>query len=333
MVNNDMHLVDNLFEQDSLEHASLRDGFSAGILEAGERDENVVVLSADVSDSVRAAAFKEKYPKRYVELGVAEQNLAVVASGLANYGKVPFIATYAVFSPGRNWEQIRTTVALADLPVKIIGMHTGVSVGPDGATHQALEDITLMRVVPNMQILVPCDREEARKAILAAAWNNKPTYIRFTRHETPVFTTSETPFEPGKAEYLWRSENPEVAIMGAGPLLYDALQAAQSLQNEGIGTSVLNLHSVKPMDIPRVLEAAGDAGAVVSVEEHQILGGVGGTIAEILTQNNPVPQEMVAVHDKFGQSGKAEELLEHYGLNTHGIIAAVHRVRQRAHGR
>lgn len=331
MINNQLHLVTDIFETDTLESAPLRDGFGEGVVEAGKQDEKVVVLCADVADSVRATAFKEAFPKRFIEVGVAEQNLATIASGLANYGKVPFIVTYAAFSPGRNWEQIRTTIAIADLPVKIMGMHTGVSVGPDGATHQALEDITLMRVVPNMTIIVPCDKEEARKAVLYAAKNNKPTYVRFTRHKTPVFTTKETPFEVGKAEYLWRSEYPKVAIMGAGPLLYDALQAARILEARGIGTSVLNLHSIKPMDIAKVLEASRDAGAVVTVEEHQILGGVGGTIAEILTQNHPVPQEMVAMHDRFGQSGTSRELLDYYRLNTDGIVEAALKAHARAH--
>lgn len=328
----ELSLVADIFEREKLEHASLRSGFSDGVLEAAEHNERVVVLSADVSDSVQASAFKKKFPERYVEVGVAEQNLATIASGLANYGKIPCIATYAVFSPGRNWEQIRTTIALANLPVKIMGMHTGVSVGPDGATHQALEDITLMRVLPNMTIFVPCDKEEARKAVLTAIANDKPTYIRFTRHDTPVFTTKKTPFEAGKAEYLWRSAEPRVAIMGAGPLLYEALHAARILEQQGIGTSVLNLHSIKPMDIPKVLEASRDAGAVVSVEEHQILGGVGGTIAEILVQNTPMPQEMVAMHDAFGQTGKAQELLNHYNLTTEGIVQAALRANTRAHG-
>jgi transketolase len=331
MINNDLQLIEHIFDKDALVQAPVRDGFALGVVEAGEKDERVVVLSADVSDSVRASAFKEKFKERYIEVGVSEQNLATLASGLANYGKIPFIAAYAVFSPGRNWEQIRTTIALSDLPVKIMGMHTGVSVGLDGATHQALEDITLMRVLPNMTIIVPCDSEEARKAVLASTWNKKPTYIRFTRHHTPVFTTKDTPFEIGKAEYLWRSHEPKVAILGAGPLLYDALQAAKILEGRGVGSSVLNLHSIKPMDIPKVLEASRDAGCVVSIEEHQILGGVGGTIAEILAQNTPMPQEMVAVHDTFGQTGTASELLEHYRLNTQGIVDAAIRAYDRAH--
>jgi len=330
MVNDELQLHPELFEPDKLPHAGLRDGFGEGILEAAAHDERVVVLSADLSDSVRATAFKEQYPERYVEVGVAEQNLAGIAAGLANVGKVPFMVTFAAFSPARNWEQIRTTIALSELPVKVVSTHAGVSVGKDGATHQALEDITLMRVMPQMELVVPCDREEARKAVVASVATNKPTYIRLTRHETPVFTTKDTPFQIGRAEYLWRSAKPRVALLGAGPLLYQALEAARSLEREGIGTSVVNLHSIKPMDIERVKEAARDAGAVVSIEEHQILGGVGGTVAEVLVQNIPVPQEMVAVHDQFGQSGSAVELLEHYQLTTAAIVEAARKARARA---
>ncbi len=329
MVPNDQKLHTDVFDIGKVPYASLRDGLSEGLLELAEKDERVVVLSADVSESVKVAAFKDRYPERYIELGVAEQNMAGVAAGLANYGKIPYIAAYAAFSPGRNWEQIRTLIALSDLPVKIMGMHTGVSVGPDGATHQALEDITLMRVVPNMQIIVPCDKEEARKAVVAASTNGKPTYIRFTRPKVPHFTTTETPFRQSRAEYLWHSDSPQVAIIGVGPILHDALLAARELEREGIGTSVLNVHSIKPMDIEMVLEATRRAGRVVTVEEHQILGGVGGTIAEILAQNTPLPVEMVAVHDQFGQSGTAEELLDNYGLNIEGIMLACKRVLSR----
>jgi len=329
MIPEEQKLHSDALDIEKVPYASLREGLSEGLLELAERDERVVVLSADVSSSVKVAAFKEKYPERYIELGVAEQNMAGVAAGLANYGKIPYIAAYAAFNPGRNWEQIRTLIALSDLPVKIMGMHTGVSVGPDGATHQALEDITLMRVLPNMQIIVPSDKEEARKAVLAASENGKPTYIRFTRHKTPVFTTADTSFEQGKAEYLWHSEHPQVTIIGAGPILHDALLAAQSLEKEGIGTSILNVHSIKPMDIEKVLEAARSAGRVVTVEEHQILGGIGGTVAEVLAQNTPLPIEMVAVHDEFGQSGTADELLDSYGLNAESISDACKRVLSR----
>ncbi len=329
MLPHDQKLHPDIFSVTLLPHRATRDGFGDAIVEVAEGDERVVVLCADVTESVRLAAFKERFPDRYVEMGVAEQNMALVAAGLAAAGKIPFIAAYAAFNPGRNWEQIRTTIALSDLPVKIMGMHTGVSVGPDGATHQALEDITLMRVMPNMRIIVPADAEEARKAVHAVVRNDKPTYVRFTRMETPVFTTHDSPFAEGRAEYLWRSNEPRVALIGAGPLLYAALQAARALEQEGIGTSVLNVHSVKPMDIEKVKEAARDAGAVVTVEEHQILGGIGSTIAEILVQNTPAPQEMVAVHDRFGQSGTPEELLVQYGLTQDAIVAAAKRVLER----
>lgn len=326
MINSDLHLHPDLFDRAAVPAASMRDAIGEALVEVAAEDDRVVVLSADVSESVRVDAFRKRFPERYIEVGVAEQNLAGIAAGLANVGKIPYIATFAVFSPGRNWEQIRTTIALSNLPVKILGTHAGVGVGKDGATHQALEDITLLRVMPNMTLIVPADKEEARKAIHAARTNNKPTYIRIARHETPVFTTGDTPFEISKAEYLWHSEHPKVAFMGAGPMLYNALEAAQTLSHEGVGSIVLNLHSIKPMDIERVKEAAARARAVVSLEEHQILGGVGGTIAEILAQNEPFPMEMVAVHDRFGQSGTAEELLREYRLDTGAVMDAARRV-------
>lgn len=332
MLNQELNVHPDTLDRSKVIHKSTRDGFGRAIIEAAERDERIVVLCADVAESVRLGTFREQFPDRYIEVGVAEQNMANLASGLANYGKIPFMATFAAFSPGRNWEQIRTAIALTELPVKIMGMHSGVTVGEDGATHQALEDITLMRVVPHMQVLVPIDEEEARKAVLAAAQTDRPTYIRCTRNKTPVVTTPESPFRIGKAEYLWRGDTPQVAFMGVGPILYGALEAAQQLEREGIGSSVLNLHSVKPMDIERVKEAARDAGSVVSIEEHQILGGVGGTIAEILAQNMPTPLEMVAVHDRFGQSGSADELMREYRLDTSAIIEAARRVLARAHG-
>ena len=326
MINSDLHLHSSIFDRDKIPRAGMRDAIDEALLALAEKDDRVVALSADVSESVRLDGFKKKYPERYIEVGVAEQNLAGVASGLANYGKIPYIATFAVFSPGRNWEQIRTTIALSELPVKIIGTHTGVGVGADGATHQALEDITLMRVLPHMELIVPMDKEEARKAIIASHRSDKPTYIRITRHETSLCTTPDTPFEIGKADYLWHSKKASVAIIGAGPLLYDALHVAQRLEQEGIGSSVLNVHTVRPMDVERVKEAARNAGAVVTLEEHQILGGVGGTIAEVLVQNDPVPVEMVAVHDRFGQSGKASELLHEYKLDEQAIYEAAKRV-------
>lgn len=326
MIPDQVKLVPDLFNTDKIEKRPTRDGFGHGSVEAGKADERVVVLCADLAESTRAEWFKKEFPDRYIELGVAEQNLAGVAAGLAVYGKIPFIASYAAFNPGRNNEQIRTAIALNDVPVKICGMHAGVSVGPDGATHQALEDVALMRVIPNMSVVVPCDAEEARKAVVAAAKTGKPCYLRFGRTETPVFTTPETPFEIGKAEYFWHSEKPAVALMAAGSLVYSALKAAHELESEGVPTSVLNLHSIKPMDVEKVIEAAKEAGAVVTVEEHQILGGLGSTVAEVLVQNFPVPMEFIGVHDKFGQSGEPSELLEHYGMGISSIKNAVRKV-------
>ncbi len=321
--------------------ANTRDGFGKALMELGEKNKNVVALCADLAESTRMLAFKEKYPDRYVELGVAEQNLATIASGLANYGKIPFIASYATFSPGRNNEQIRTTITLNDVPVKIIGSHAGVSVGPDGATHQALEDIALMRVQPNVVVLSPCDIEEARKATLSAAENGSPTYIRLAREKTPVMTTAETPFEIGKANVVWTTQDStlnhdsqgrtlktEVAIFATGPLLFNALRAAKKLENE-IGITVINLHTIKPLDEEIILRCAKDAGAVVTVEEHQIAGGMGSAVAELLAQKCPTPIEFVGVRDRFGQSGTPEELIEHYGMGVQNIINAVKNVIKR----
>ncbi len=325
MIPNNAKLVQNIFDE-KIARKPTRDGFGTGVTEAGREDSRVVVLCADLAESTRAEWFQKEFPDRYIELGVAEQNLAGVAAGLAAYGKIPFIASYAAFNPGRNNEQIRTAIALNDVPVKVCGMHAGVSVGPDGATHQALEDVALMRVIPNMTVIVPCDAEEARKAVRAAAQTGTPAYIRFGRTETPVFTTPDTPFEIGKAEYFWRSEHPQVALMAMGSLVYQTLKAAHELESEGIQTSVLNLHSIKPMDIEKVIEAAREASAVVTVEEHQILGGLGSTVAEVLVQNQPVPMEFIGVHDRFGQSGEPAELIEHYGMGVGSIKDAVRRV-------
>ncbi len=283
------------------------------------------MLCADLAESTRTLAFKEKYPNRYIEVGVAEQNLATVASGLANYGKIPFITSYAAFSPGRNNEQIRTTISLNNVPVKIAGAHAGLSVGPDGATHQALEDIALMRVQPNMTVLYPCDSEEARKATLAAAAHPGPVYIRLAREKTPVMTTADTPFQIGKANVVWESDHkPEVVIFATGPLLYQALQAAKELEFK-VPTTVINIASIKPLDVETIVAAAKDAGAVITVEEHQAAGGMGSAIAELLAAECAVPIEFVAVHDRFGQSGTAEELYKEYGLDAPYIVEAITR--------
>lgn len=302
-----------------------RDGFGDALLELGEKDPRVVAVCADLAESTRMLAFREKYPERYIEVGVAEQNLATVASGLANYGKIPFIASYATFSPGRNNEQIRTTISLNNVPVKIVGSHAGLSVGPDGATHQALEDIALMRVQPNMTVISPCDKEEARKATLAAAAYDGPVYIRLAREKTPVITTKESPFLIGKAELLWLGENPQVAIFATGPLLHNALLAAKQLESE-IAVSVINVHTIKPLDEKTITAAAKNAGAVVTVEEHQIAGGLGSAIAEVLARTSPVPIEFIGVYDRFGQSGEAAQLIVEYKLGVQDIVEAVKNV-------
>ena len=317
-------LIDDLKKT---EMAPTRDGFGKGIVDAGEKDEKIIVLCADLAESTRCHWFREKFPARYIEIGVAEQNLAAVASGLANYGKIPFIASYAAFNPGRNNEQIRTLVSLSKLPVKICGAHAGVSVGPDGATHQALEDIALMRVQPNMTVIVPCDAIEARKATFAAAFGGGPTYLRFGREKTPIFTTDKTPFEIGKA-VIFR-EGKDATIVGCGALLHNALIAAEELSKEGIEVEVINSHTVKPLDAETILNSIKKTGAVVSVEEHQIAGGLGSAVAETLAQNFPAPQEFIGVRDRFGESGEANELIEALGMGVKDIKAAVIKVIKR----
>jgi transketolase len=324
MMQPDAKLAENIFQKP--ESAATRDGFGTALLELGESNEKVVVLCADLAESTRVLAFKEKYPKRYIELGVAEQNLATVASGLANYGKIPFITSYAAFSPGRNNEQIRTTISLNNVPVKIGGMHAGISVGPDGATHQALEDLALMRVQPNMTVLSPCDSVEAHKATLAAAAHNGPVYLRFGREKTPVITTADTSFEIGKAQTMWESDHPaDVTVIATGPLVYQALLAAKELEH-AIPVTVINMHTIKPLDREAIVAAAKATGAIVTVEEHQVAGGLGSAVAEVLAQEFPVPQEFVGVKDKFGQSGEMKELLPHYGLDAAAVVAAIKKV-------
>jgi len=312
-----------------IEQLPTRDGYGHGLVQAGEKDERVVALCADLTDSTRTGWFREKFPGRFVEIGVAEQLLATVAAGMANYGKIPFIASYAAFSPGRNWEQIRTTACLNDVPVKIAGCHAGVSVGPDGATHQALEDLATMRVVPNMIVVYPSDAVEAQKATYEAAFNGKPTYLRFAREKTPVFTTEKSPFKIGRAEVLWEDRDPKVAIVAAGPLVYEALLAAKLLAKTKIGSLVINSHTIKPIDEQTIIKAAKMTGAVVSVEEHQVNGGLGSAISEVLAKNFPVPMEFIGMQDSFGESGKPDELLKKFGMKSTDIASAAKRVIKR----
>jgi len=323
MLNKEAYLVDNLLDTKNIQMVPTRDGFGKGLVEAGEKDQRVVVLCADLSESTRVHWFQQKFPERFVQMGVAEQNMATVASGMANYGKIPFIVSYAAFSPGRNNEQIRTTISLSHAPVKVVGCHAGVSVGPDGATHQQIEDIALMRVQPNM----PCDAVEAQKATMAIAFNNEPSYIRLGREKSQVFTTPETPFEVGKANIL--RDGQDVAIIGCGILLYNALVAAEELAKEQIDCMVINSHTIKPLDEKTIIEAAKKCGAVVSVEEHQINGGLGSAVAECLSRNYPVSQEYIGVQNRFGESGDPFELIEALGMGVGSIKEAVKKVFRR----
>jgi len=318
------------------EQKPIRMGFGEGLLIAGEQDENVVGLCADLTESTQMHLFKNKFPKRFIEMGIAEQNLASVASGLAAMGKIPFMTSYAMFSPGRNWEQIRTTICYNDVPVKIIGSHAGVSVGPDGGSHQAIEDIALTRVIPRMVVISPCDALEARKATLAASKTKEPTYIRLAREKTPIITTEESPFEIGKAQVFFDSMSRTVldigrgvTVVATGALVHKALVVAEEYRHKGVGVIVVNLSTIKPLDTETILEVVKKTGRVVTVEEHQVVGGMGSAVAEFLAENYPVPIQFVGIRDKFGQSGKSEELIEYYGLGEKDIKKAIEKVLNR----
>ncbi|TSC77616.1 MAG: transketolase C-terminal domain protein [Parcubacteria group bacterium Gr01-1014_24] len=327
MLNPKLKLNPKIFNQDC-EQVPIRKGFGQGLLAAGEADKNVVALCADLTESTQMIFFKEKFPERFVEVGVAEQNLVTIASGMAAMGKISFCSSYAMFSPGRNWEQIRTTITYNDRPVKIVGSHAGISVGPDGGTHQALEDIALMRVMPNMDVISPCDAIEAKKATLALAKSGKPGYLRLAREKTPIITTEESPMQIGKAEIYWMPDVglAQVGIIVSGGLMYHALLAAKELEAKGVKTKVMNLSSIKPIDVNAIVTLAKETKGIVTVEEHQIMGGMGSAVAEILAQNYPVPMEFIGVQDKFGQSGTPDELVEHYGMGKDSIKEAVRKV-------
>jgi len=328
MINPEAKINPSVFSDD-IPQAPTRNGYGEGLVAAGETNNNIVVLSADLTESTRCEAFAKKFPERFFECGVAEQNLVTIAAGLGVSGKIPFASSYATFSPGRNWEQIRTTIAYNDSNVKIVGHHTGVSTGPDGATHQATEDIAIMRALPNMRIIMPCDAIEAKKATLAAAKIWGPVYLRFQREKSPVFTTENTPFTPGKAEIFWQSKKPQVLIIGCGPLVHSALLAARELEKEKIGTVVLNVHTIKPLDEEKIISLVKKIGAVVTVEEHQIAGGLGGAVAETLGRHAPAPIEFIGLHDTFGESGSPAELLGKYGMQVKNIISAAKKANKR----
>lgn len=317
--------IDPKFDTPEMQSVPNRNGYGEGLLEAGKRDVRIVALSADLTESTRTLPFAEAFPERFVQVGIAEQNMASVAAGMAAMGKIPFIASYAMFSPGRNWEQVRTTIAYNNSNVKVIGAHAGISVGPDGATHQAIEDIAIMRVMPNMIVIAPADVHEARKAVLAAAKYEGPVYIRIGRSNTPVVTTPESPFEIGKAERFYERTSglsQSVAIIVTGTLLYNALKAAEQLEAQGIGATVLHMPTIKPLDTEALLRLVKDHDGIVTVEEHQRAGGLGGAVAEYLSEVAPIKIIRVGVDDQFGQSGEPDELIEHYGMGISAIAAA-----------
>ncbi|MFY9738021.1 MAG: transketolase C-terminal domain-containing protein [Candidatus Cybelea sp.] len=321
-----MHLAD--YRAADLKMVPTRNGFGEGLIEAGSRSRDVLGICADLSESTRFEGFKKAYPEQYIEIGVSEQMLVAMAGGLAAVGKIPWIASYAMFNPGRSWEQVRTIMALNETNVKIAGAHAGVSVGPDGATHQAIEDIAIMRVIPHMTVVVPCDSVQTKKAAIALSEMWGPVYLRFGREKSAVITTDETPFEIGKAQTL--REGGDVAIVACGILVYNALVAADRLSAQhGIECRVVNNHTVKPMDESAVVDAARSCGAIVTVEEHQRQAGMGSRVAEILAQHHPVPIEFIGVDDRFGQSGDPFELVEYYGMGVDSIVEAVRRAHSR----
>lgn len=318
------YLIENYLNEGKIDQVATRDGFGQAMVELGEKNSQVVALCGDLTESTRLEAFAQAYPERFFECGVAEQNMMGIAAGLALAGKIPYLCSYATFSPGRNWDQLRVSVCYSQANVKVIGHHSGVSVGPDGATHQALEDIAMTRVLPNLIVLAPSDAPEAFEATLALAKWRGPSYMRLTREKTPVFTRANHPFTIGRAYPVL--EGKDVTIIVAGPLAYEALQAAAALKREGITCEVILSPSIKPLDQATILSRVDKTKAVVTVEEHQIDAGLGGAIAELLAEHLPLPLERVGMPNTFGQSGNPGELLAKYGLDRHAISRAVKRV-------
>ena len=314
----DLHLLDH---KDWGSEAN-RKGFGRGLVKAGDQDENVVALCADLTGSVQIAPFAEKYPDRFIEVGIAEQNLVTVASGMARLGKIPFTASYAAFSPGRNWEQIKTTAALNDMPVKVVGAHAGLYTGPDGATHQMLEDVAIMRAMPNMVVIVPGDSVETEKATVAVAQDKRPNYLRLARDSSPVITTEKTPFEIGKA-YVY-SPGKDITIITNGTMTPIALEAAEKLFSDGIDAEVIHCPTVKPLDATTILTSVKKTRKVITIEEAQVAGGLGGAVTELLSEHDPVRVIRMGVKDQYGQTGTPEELLHHYGLTVKHVMINAH---------
>lgn len=329
MLNAELKLNTKVFADDC-EQVPIRKGFGEGLALAGESNKNIVALCADLTESTQMHLFKNKFPERFVEIGVAEQNLAAVSSGMSAMGKYPFFSSYAMFSPGRNWEQIRTTICYNDRPAVIVGSHAGISVGPDGGTHQAVEDIAITRVIPRMTVISPCDSIQAKKAVLALSANPRIAYLRLAREKTPVITTEDTPFEIGRGQIFFRPDGiAHVAIIATGALVSNVLKVAKDLEKKGIKAIVANIHTIKPLDEELILALAKETKAIVTVEEHQIAGGLGSTVAEYLAKVYPTPIEFIGVQDKFGQSGTPNQLIELYGMGRDAITAAVMKVMER----
>ncbi|MCA9309296.1 transketolase family protein [Candidatus Saccharibacteria bacterium] len=316
-----LHLSNDIGSADITSEPN-RKGFGRGLKAAGEANESVVALCADLTESTQISMFRDSFPDRFIEIGIAEQNLVTVSSGMAAMGKIPFCASYSAFCPGRCWEQIRTTVCLNDQPVKIVGAHAGVSVGPDGATHQMLEDIALMRTLPNMVVIAPADSKEAEKATVAMSEDKRPNYIRLAREATPVFTTDSTPFTIGKAEIF--HEGTDVSLIATGTMTYQALHAAQILEKDGISAEVIHCATIKPLDEHTILASAKKTGRVITIEEAQIAGGFGSAVAELLSEKLPTQVHRIGIKDHFGESGKPDELLRAFGLTHTHIAMAVH---------
>lgn len=305
-----------------------RQGFSDALMELGEENPDVVVLGGDVSGSVKVDAFAKAYPERFFSVGVAEADMMGIAAGLALVGKIPIASAYGEFAAGRPFDQIRQSIAYSEMPVKICASHSGITVGPDGATHQSLEDMALMRVLPHMTVISPCDYLETKRAVKASLGITKgPVYMRYFRDNTPMFTDETTPFEIGKANTL--VEGKDVTVIAAGLQVWEAVQAAEELLMEKISVRVLNMHTIKPLDKKAILKAAEETGAIVTAEDHQIHCGLGSAVAEYLAQAIPTPQEFVAVNDTFGESGNGKDLMKKYGIDKDAIVAAVKQVMKR----
>lgn len=324
-LNPEMHLVKNLYG--NVEGIPTRNGYGDSLVELGKKNKNVVVLCADLSDSTRASWFADKYPERFVEVGIAEQDMMGIAAGLAAVGKIPYVSTYGVFCTGRAWDQMRTTVAYGDFNVKIGGAHGGISVGPDGATHQSLEEIALSRILPNMKVIIPTDYLETKKATTESSKIYGPVMLRFGREKVPAITTEKTPFRMGKAE-VYRFGK-DVSVFACGPMVYEALMAAKELEKRGIDVRVVNMHTVKPIDEKAIIKAAEETGGIVTAEEHQVAGGFGSAVAEVVVENYPVPIKRVGILDRFGESGEPEELMVEFNLKSTDIIKAVEDVMRR----